>query len=163
LFFNDLKMGVILHMGMLGVRPQLGAKVNRMAGLNAKFGHPVLLDQPARMFPDITFIIAHTAYPWTLEALEMSFMFEQIYIDFSCDLGYEAYNLIDRLHPGRLPWSRFLFASDTAGNAGPFVERWSGLMKEPFFAPYADDFFYHNGRKLLERLGAVATPAKQTV
>ncbi|MFA6929114.1 MAG: amidohydrolase family protein [Lentisphaeria bacterium] len=152
---NDLKMGVILHMGMLGVRPQLGAKVNRMAGMNAKFGQPVLLDQPARMFPDVTFIIAHTAYPWTLEALDMSFMFENIYIDFSCGLGYEAYNLIDRLHPGRLPWERFLFASDTGGNAGPFVERWSELMKEPFFAPHAEDFFYNNGRKLLERLGAV--------
>ncbi len=151
---NDLKMGVILHMGMMGVRPQVGVKINRMAGMNAKFGHPVLLDQPARIFPDVTFIIAHTAYPWTLEALEMAFMFENIYLDFSCGLGYEAYNLIDRLRPGRLAWERFLFASDTGGHAGSFVERWSELMKEPFFAPHTEDFFYNNAKKLMERLGA---------
>lgn len=151
---NDLKMGVILHCGMLGVRPQLGIEINRRSGFNAKFGHPVLLDQPARFFPDVTFIIAHTAYPWTLEALEMSYMFPNIYIDFSCELGYEAYNLIDRLRPGRLQWDHFLFASDTAGDAGPFVERWSELMKNPFFAPHAEDFFHNNAEKLLDRLGA---------
>lgn len=152
---NDLKMGVILHMGMLGVRPQLGTKINRMAGMNAKFGQPVLLDQPARMFPDITFIIAHTAYPWTLEALEMSFMFENIYIDFSCGLGCEAYNLIDRLRPRRLAWERFLFATDSAGTAEPSLMQWKENMRNPFFAPHADAFFYSNGQKLFEDIGVL--------
>jgi len=151
---NALKMGVILHSGSLGVRPELPLSVRRSTGFNAKFGQPFLLDAPARCFPDITFVIAHAAYPWTLEALEMAFMFENIYIDFSCGLGYEAYNLIDRLRPGRLAWERFLFGSDTAGNAKAFVDKWMELMKNPFFVPHAEDFFYHNGRRLLEQTGA---------
>lgn len=152
---NDLKMGVIFHSGSMGVRVMLGEKINRMAGMNAKFGQPFLLDQPARMFPNITFVIAHSAYPWTLEALEMSYMFENIYIDFSCELGYEGYNLIAKLHPGRLAWNRFLFASDTGGYAGDFVQRWKILMQDPFFAPHAEDFFYNNAAGLLAKVGAI--------
>ena len=121
--------------------------------MNAKFGQPILLDQPARIFPDITFVIAHTAYPWTLETFEMAYMFENIYVDFSCDLGYEAYNLIDKLRPGRLAWNRFMFASDTGGYAGKFVERWTELMKNPFFAPHTEDFFYNNAVQLMKRVG----------
>lgn len=153
---DDLKACVILHMGMLGVRPQLGVKINRMAGMNAKFGQPVLLDQPARMFPNITFVIAHTAYPWSLEAFEMACMFQNIYIDFSCGLGFEGYNLIERLQPGRLAWERFLFATDTAGGegAGYFVNQWSERMKHPFFQAHTEDFFYRNAENLIKQLGA---------
>lgn len=151
---NDLHACVIMHMGMMGVRPQLGDKINRMAGMNAKFGHPVLLDQPARMFPNITFVVAHTAYPWSLEAFEMAFMFENIYLDFSCGLGYEAYNLIKRLQPGRLAWDRFMFGSDSAGDMARFVDKWSELMKDPFFAPHAEDFFYNNAKRLIDKLDA---------
>lgn len=153
---NELKATVIFHTGMLGVRPQLGEKVNRMSGFNAKFGQPVLFDHPARIFSDMIFLLAHTAYPWTLEALEMAHMFKNIYLDFSCGMGYEAYNLIDKLHPGRLAWERFVFGTDTAGGpnaAAKFVTRWTELMKEPFFAPHAEDFFYNNAAKLIERAG----------
>jgi predicted TIM-barrel fold metal-dependent hydrolase len=153
---NDLKATVIFHTGMLGVRPQLGQKINRMAGLNAKYGQPVLFDHPARLFTDMNFVLAHTAYPWSLEAIEMCFMFPNIYLDFSCGLGYEAYNLINRLRPGRLAWDRFIFGTDTAGApdaAGRYVTRWTEMMKDPFFAPHAEDFFYNNAQKLLNRAG----------
>ena len=149
---NKLKMGVILHSGSLGVRTHLPLELRRSTGFNAKFGQPFLLDQPARYFPDIKFIIAHGAYPWTLEALEMAFMFDNIYIDFSCNLGYEAYNLINKLRPNRIPWSKLLFGSDTAGLPQSFVERWTELMKEPFFAPHAKGFFSSNAEKLLKNL-----------
>lgn len=146
---NSLKMGVIFHSGSLGVRTNLPIQVRRSTGFNAKFGQPFFLDHPARCFPDIKFIIAHSAYPWTLEALEMSYMFENIYIDFSCGLGYEGYNLIKCLHPERIAWDRILFGSDTAGLAEPFVMKWTKLMTDEFFAPHAEDFFYNNAQKLL--------------
>ena len=149
---NELEMGVILHSGSLGVRPPLPLSVRRSTGFNAKFGQPFLLDAPARCFPDIVFVIAHTAYPWTLEALEMAYMFENIYIDFSCGLGYEGWNLIDRLRPGRIPWKKFLFGSDTAGQAGEFVKRWTEISQDDFFAPHADGFFHANAERLLEKI-----------
>jgi predicted TIM-barrel fold metal-dependent hydrolase len=151
---NSLKMAVLFHSGSLGVRTNLPLEVRRSTGFNAKYGQPFLLDSPARCFPDITFIIAHAAYPWTLEALEMAFMFPNIYIDFSCGLGYEGYNIINKLRPGRISWDKFLFGSDTAGTAGEFIEKWSEFMKEPFFAPHAEDFFYNNAKVLLQKLNS---------
>lgn len=151
---NELKMAVILHMGMLGVRSwQLPIEVCRSTGFNAKYGQPVLLDAPARCFPDIQFVIAHTAYPWTLEALEMVFMFKNIWMDFSCGLGYEAWNLIEKLRPGRLAWERFLFGSDTAGTARDFVSRWNEISQHELFAPHAEDFFHKNAENLLSKAG----------
>lgn len=150
---NELKMGVILHMGMLGVRTQqLSREICRSTGFNAKYGQPVLLDAPGRCFPDIQFIIAHTAYPWTLEALEMAFMFPNIWLDFSCCLGYEAWNLIEKLRPGRLPWHKFLFGSDTAGKAHSFVARWSEIGEHELFAPHKEEFFHLNAEKLFEKV-----------
>ena len=84
----------------------------------------------------------------------MAYMFPNIYLDFSCGLGYEAFNLIDKLRPSRLAWSRFLFGTDTAfapNAAGNFIIRWTELMQNPFFAPHAEDFFYNNAKKLLEK------------
>ena len=147
---------MVFHTGMLGNRPKLGSKINRMAGFNAKFGQPVLFDHPARIFTDVIFILAHTAYPWTLEAFEMAWMFTNIYLDFSCGLGYQAANLIDKLHPDRLAWQRFLFGTDTAGApdaAGKFVRRWTEIMTDPFFAPHAEGFFHGNAEGLLKRAG----------
>ena len=153
---NDIKGTVICHTGMLGVRPHLGEKINRMSALNAKFGQPVLFDHPARIFLDLTFVLAHTAYPWSLEAFEMAFMFPNIYLDFSCGLGYQAYNLIDKLRPERLAWNHFLFGTDTAGSPGSaerFVKRWTELMQNPFFAPHAEEFFHKNAETLLSKAG----------
>lgn len=150
---NELKMIVIFHSGSLGSRPHLPQEVRRSTGFNAKFGQPFLLDQPGRYFSDIHFIIAHGGYPWTLEALEMAFMFENIYIDFSCALGLEAANLINRLRPGRIPWEKFFFASDTAGTPKRYIDQWQEIMKEPFFAPHAEAFFHGNAERLLAKFG----------
>ncbi len=150
---NELKMGMILHSGSLGVRPHLDLKVRRSTGFNAKYGQPFLLDAPARCFPDISLVIAHGGYPWTLEALEMAFMFPNIYIDFSCGLGYEAWNLIEKLRPGRMPWDKILFGSDTAGMAEDFVKRWTEIARHEYFAPHDEDFFYGNAKRLLQQTG----------
>ena len=149
---NELKMAVIFHSGSLGISPHLPLDVRRSDGFNAKFGRPFLLDQPGRYFSDIRFIIAHGGYPWTLEALEMAHMFKHIYIDFSCGLGLEAYNLINRLRPGRIPWKKFLFGSDTAGSPKEYIETWMEMMQEPFFADHAEGFFYENAARLISEL-----------
>ena len=150
---NERKMSVILHSGSLGTRPQLPLSIRRSSGFNAKFGQPFLLDQPARYFPDIQFVLAHAAYPWTLEALEMAFMFPNIWVDFSCGLGIEGWNLIEKIRPGRIPWEKFLFASDTAGQSETFVRKWQKIAEHEFFKPHAEAFFHANAELLLQRAG----------
>ncbi len=153
---NELKMAVLFHSGILGCghnrKPPMELSTIRSAAFNSKFGQPIYLDQPARFFPDIQFIIAHCAYPWTLEALDVSFMHKNVYIDFSCPLGYEGYNLIDRLKPSRIAWDRMLFGSDTAGNAENDIERWKKLMDEPLFKDHKEAFFYDNAKSLLDKI-----------
>ena len=83
----------------------------------------------------------------------MVFMFKNIWMDFSCGLGYEAWNLIEKLRPGRLAWERFLFGSDTAGTAREFVSRWNEISQHELFAPHAEDFFHKNAENLLSKAG----------
>jgi predicted TIM-barrel fold metal-dependent hydrolase len=149
---NELKMIVLFHSGVLGNghNRNLPLEIIRSAAFNSKYGQPILLDQVARFFPDIKFIIAHGAYPWTLEALEMSFVFKNIYIDLSCPLGFEAYNQMKILKPGRIAWDRLLFGSDTAGITDDYVTRWDELMNDEFFIDHKEDFFYNNAKKLLD-------------
>ena len=150
---NELKMGVIFHMGMMGFRLNLDLAIRRSTGFNAKFGQPILLDAPARVFPDIKFVMAHTAWPWTLEAVAMA-QYPNIYIDFSCPSGYDGWNIIDKIRPSRIPWERFLFASDTAGQADSFVKNWSKIAKEnEFFALHAEDFFHGAAERLFTECG----------
>lgn len=151
---NELKMAVILHSGMLGVRSNtLPLKVCRSTGFNAKYGQPILLDAPARCFQEIQFVIAHGAYPWSLDALLMAYMFPNIWIDLSCGLGYETWNLIEKLRPGYIPWNKLMFGSDTAGQPETFVEQWSRITQHEIFAPHAEAFFCNNAMTLLEKAG----------
>lgn len=149
---NELNMIVLFHSGILGNghNRNLPLETIRSAGFSSKFGQPILFDQVARFFPDMKIIIAHGAYPWTLEALDLSFAFKNVYIDLSCPLGYEAYNIIKRIQPGRIAWKRLLFGSDTAGIADQYVERWEELMDDEFFIEHKEDFFYNNAKKILD-------------
>ncbi|MBT7161317.1 MAG: amidohydrolase family protein [Victivallales bacterium] len=156
---NELRMGVLFHSGPLGSghnkKPPTPLPVIRSAGFNSKFGQPVLIDQPARFFPDIQFIIAHAAYPWTLEALEESYLHRNIHIDFSCPLGFEGINLMERLQPGRIAWDRVLFGTDSAGGGyEKDTKRWLEIAQRPFLAPHAAAFFHDNAAALLKLLSS---------
>jgi len=159
---NDLKMGVLLHMGAsLGTRyGRLPHEVIRGAGFNARYGQPVYLDQPARFFPDAQFIMAHSAYPWTLEALVMARMHHNVHVDFSASPGFDGYNLVNVIAPEGIPWEKFLYASDSAGRPRaqermPWcdLETWVQLAESSPLREHRDAFFFDNARALLERIG----------
>lgn len=153
---NEIKAQVIFHTGMLGTCRKCSPEVNRLAGFNAKYGQPILFDVPARLFRDVTIIMAHAAYPWTLEVLEMARMFDNVYFDLSCPLGFNAWNLIDKLRPLGIPWNKMLFGTDSGGDsetAESTVKRWKELLKEDFCSPYAEDIFSGNALTLLKKAG----------
>ena len=153
---NEIKAQIIFHTGMLGTGRLCSPEINRLAGFNAKYGQPILFDVPARLFRDVTIIMAHTAYPWTLEAFEMARMFDNVYLDLSCTMGFDAWNLIDKLRPFRVPWHKLLFGTDSSGDengALNYVNRWKELMSGEFFAPHAEEFFCGNAVKLLKKAG----------
>jgi len=163
---NELKMGILFHMGgTLGTLPEGPLATVRRSAFNVKHGHPSMLDQPARFFPDVPFVVGHAAFPWTLEALLLACVHPNVHIEFSCPLGFEAYNLVQRLDPcrhmrGGFPFSKVLFGSDSAGRPGegenpPWagLPAWTRLAQEPPLQGHAEDFFHANARRLLRTVG----------
>ena len=43
-------------------------------------GHPIGVDRPAIYFPDTTFVLSHTGWPWVDEAVAMALKFPNVYI-----------------------------------------------------------------------------------
>ena len=151
---NGIKAQIIFHTGMLGTCRQCSPELNRLAGFNAKYGQPIFFDVPARLFRDVTIIMAHAAYPWTLEAFEMARMYDNVYLDLSCTMGFDAWNLIDKLRPLRVPWHKMLFGTDSGGDtetAASITERWKELMSGDYYTPHVEEFFSGNAIKLLKK------------
>ena len=72
---------VIIH---TGDTPVAGAKV--------RFAHPLLVDEVAVDFPSVRFVIAHCGYPWLMDAAEVVYKNDNVWVDLSGLLmGDEAF------------------------------------------------------------------------
>lgn len=76
---SDLGIPVLFHSGQTGV----GARTPGGAGYKLKYSHPMLLDDVAADFPDMTIIMAHPAVPWQEEQLAVALHKGNVYIDLS--------------------------------------------------------------------------------
>jgi predicted TIM-barrel fold metal-dependent hydrolase len=70
---------VLFHTGQTGV----GAGSPGGAGLKLKYAQPLLIDDVAADFPDLTIIMAHPAVPWQEEQLSVALHKANVYIDLS--------------------------------------------------------------------------------
>lgn len=77
----------------------------------AKYGHPMLLDEVALRYPELTIIMGHLAAPWFMDAWSLCLRHENVYLDVS--VWYSLYPYF--------PWSAYtdngiehklLFATD---------------------------------------------------
>lgn len=57
---------------------QAGASGGR---LPSACGQPMGIDRPAIYFPDVTFVLSHTGWPWTEEAVAMARKFDNVYLN----------------------------------------------------------------------------------
>jgi uncharacterized protein len=73
------KLPAIFHTGHSG----MGTGMPGGGGIRLKWGQPMLLDDVAVDFPDMTLILAHPSWPWTDEALSMALHKPNVYIDLS--------------------------------------------------------------------------------
>jgi len=76
---SDLGIPVLFHSGQTGV----GARTPGGGGYKLKYSHPMLLDDVAADFPDLTIIMAHPAVPWQEEQLAVALHKGNVYIDLS--------------------------------------------------------------------------------
>jgi predicted TIM-barrel fold metal-dependent hydrolase len=75
----ELDIPVLFHSGQTGV----GARTPGGGGYKLKYAHPLLLDDVAADFPDLTIIMAHPAVPWQEEQLAVVLHKGNVYMDLS--------------------------------------------------------------------------------
>jgi predicted TIM-barrel fold metal-dependent hydrolase len=75
----ELGIPALFHTGQTGV----GSGAPGGGGFKLKYSHPMLLDDVAADFPDLTIIMAHPAVPWQEEQLAVALHKGNVYIDLS--------------------------------------------------------------------------------
>jgi uncharacterized protein len=73
-----LKIPALLHTGM-----------SWAPGTPLELGHPMLLEEPIRRFPQLNFVLAHFGWPWVWEATALALKYPNVYLDTSC-LYYDS-------------------------------------------------------------------------
>jgi uncharacterized protein len=76
---EELAVPVIFHTGQTGI----GAGLPGGRGLKLRYSNPLLLDDVAADFPDLTIILAHPSVPWQDEAISMATHKANVFIDLS--------------------------------------------------------------------------------
>lgn len=122
---EELQVPALFHTGHTGV----GAGQRGGGGIRLKYSNPMLLDDVAVDFPDLTIILAHPSFPWQDEALSVCLHKPRVYIDLSgWSPKYFAPNLIQ--YANTLLRDKVLFGSDY-----PMItpDRWlEDFAKAPF-------------------------------
>lgn len=75
----EYKLPAIFHTGHSG----MGTGMPGGGGVKLKWGQPILIDEVAAQFHDMTFILAHPSWPWVDESLSMALHKNNVYIDLS--------------------------------------------------------------------------------
>jgi uncharacterized protein len=122
-----LGLVVLFHMGTTGI----GAGTPGGMGLRLKYGQPILVDDVAADFPDLTIIAAHPGWPWSDEVLAIAMHKSNVFIDMS---GWAPkYFPPNFVHYARtLLQDKMLFGSDWPMLT---VERWQKEFDEHNFPP----------------------------
>jgi uncharacterized protein len=76
---QELGIPAVFHTGQTGI----GAGMRGGGGVRLALSNPMLLDDVAVEFPDLTIILAHPSFPWQDEALAVATHKPRVYIDLS--------------------------------------------------------------------------------
>jgi predicted TIM-barrel fold metal-dependent hydrolase len=79
---SEYGLPVLLHMGQTNGEYTEEQRKKRMH-LNSVFANPMHVDYAARMFPELSFILAHCGYPYYLEAWSVAWANRNVYLDIS--------------------------------------------------------------------------------
>lgn len=76
---QEIQMPVLFHTGQTGI----GAGLPGGRGIKLRYSNPMLLDDVAADFPNLTIILAHPSVPWQDEAISIATHKANVYIDLS--------------------------------------------------------------------------------
>jgi uncharacterized protein len=76
---QELQVPALFHTGQTGI----GAGLPGGRGIKLRYSAPMLLDDVAADFPDLTIVLAHPSVPWQDEAISIATHKANVYIDLS--------------------------------------------------------------------------------
>jgi uncharacterized protein len=76
---EDLGVVALFHTGQTGI----GAGLPGGRGIKLRYSNPMLLDDVAADFPDLTMVMAHPSVPWVDEAISIATHKANVFIDLS--------------------------------------------------------------------------------
>jgi predicted TIM-barrel fold metal-dependent hydrolase len=76
---RELGLPLVVHTGQTGI----GAGLPGGRGIKLRYSDPMLLDDVAADFPDLTVVLAHPSVPWQDAAISMATHKANVYIDLS--------------------------------------------------------------------------------
>jgi Predicted metal-dependent hydrolase of the TIM-barrel fold len=76
---QELGVPAVFHTGQTGI----GAGLPGGRGIKLRYSAPMLLDDVAADFPDLTIVMAHPSVPWQDEAISIATHKDNVYIDLS--------------------------------------------------------------------------------
>lgn len=137
----------------------MGDTANSMGRL--KYSHPLIIDELAVDYPDITFVIAHCGTPWIVDAVEVAAKNKNVYIDLSglMEGRFKAYDQIAKfelyLQQFRI-WFNYLnnYKKLLYGSDWPLVDMaaYIEVIKSIIPEEAATDVFYNNALRVFPKL-----------
>jgi predicted TIM-barrel fold metal-dependent hydrolase len=77
--FSELRVPVVFHSGQTGI----GAGLPGGRGIKLRYSHPLLIDDVAADFPELTIVLAHAGMPWHESAVSIALHKGNVFLDLS--------------------------------------------------------------------------------
>ncbi len=146
---------VLVHTGQTNI-VLLSDKPGVRRATDSRFAHPMNLDWVSRLFPKIPFVMAHSGYPFFVEAWSVAHANQNVYLDISGSGPWTdgiplVYNAIGGQNYIPIDFARVLWGSDNCLPQAEHIARMSTYMRQ-IGAGSAQRklIFGENARKLLK-------------
>jgi predicted TIM-barrel fold metal-dependent hydrolase len=146
---------VLVHTGQTNIKV-IGKHPKARQATDSRFAHPMNLDQLARLFPGIPWVLAHSGYPHLVEAWSVAHANSNIHLDISGSGPWTdglplVYNALGGQSYIPIDFGRVVWGSDNCLPQAEHIARMSTYMRQMGAGSAARKLIFgENARKLLK-------------
>ena len=146
---------VLAHAGQTNIRLVSDDAKVRLA-TDSRFAHPMNFDRIARLFPRVPWVLAHSGYPYFVDAWSVAHANQNVYLDISGSGPWTdgiplVYNAIGGQNYIPMDFARVVWGSDNCLPQAEHIARMSTYMRQCGAGSEARKLIFgENARKLLK-------------